>query len=113
MQVGTKMVRKPANQIPVAPRRVTPEIRHFSHELAGADPFWVPVTPMGKPVNCFLNCRGFAEQHGGEAVSGWSIWELPGLYLHGETHAVWRRGDDYLDITPLQVGRETSVLFVP
>lgn len=63
-----------------------------------------------EPLDCFGNVRRAADQHGGEIVFGWTIWEWPGVYIEAEHHAVWRKPDGELaDITPAQDGEETRV----
>ncbi len=73
----------------------------FDHPLIAAlcndvAPGQVPVQiPSRPPVgaienDCFLNVQAHVEQHGGELVIGWALWEYPGVFAEAEFHAVWR-----------------------
>ena len=37
---------------------------------------------------CYVNVAAFCQRNGGEIQFGWIIWELPGIYLTAEHHAV-------------------------
>ena len=66
-----------------------------------------------EPLDCFGNVRRALEQHGGEIIFGWTIWEWPSVYIEAEHHAVWRNPDGELaDITPAQDGNQTRVFVV-
>jgi hypothetical protein len=46
------------------------------------------------------------------AVIGWSIWELPGVFIEAEFHSIWRSPDGaFIDITPRKSQTE-RVLFL-
>ena len=45
--------------------------------------------------------------------TGWTVWEMPGVILNLERHAVWHTTDGRLiDVTP-KPDDETSILFLP
>ena len=62
---------------------------------------------------CYTNVATFCRQYGGEIQFGWMIWELPGVYITAEHHAVVAANDGtLLDITP-SLGNEKRILFLP
>jgi len=62
---------------------------------------------------CLTDVPGYAWQHGGEAIFGWIIWEVPGLLLEAEFHTCYKDEDGKLiDITP-KPDRERQILFLP
>jgi hypothetical protein len=75
----------------------------------------VPHTPLAdKPLTeCFSIVDDYIALHGGEAVIGWAIWEVPGVYIEAEFHTVWKAPDDALhDLTPRPQAFE-AILFLP
>jgi hypothetical protein len=72
--------------------------------------------PKGmQPLDCIGNVRKMIDQHGGEAVYGWSLLEtLPDVMMEAEFHAVWRGQDGSLqDVTPKQFSAmEPTTLFL-
>ena len=97
------------------PQRISPKIREMSLELTGDNsPTFVPVKalPGADALECFPVVENHVAQAGGTVCYGWRFWELPGIYVEAEFHAVWRTEDgSLLDITPNQVGSQ-QVLFV-
>lgn len=69
---------------------------------------------LGEPFNeCFSIVPKQIAAHGGVQLTGWAIWEFPGLYIEAEFHAVWQRPDGQIvDITPRPV-YFSSILFLP
>jgi hypothetical protein len=58
-----------------------------------------------KPLQCFDNVRAKVEVGGGRAVMGWALWEIPGLFIEAEHHAVWESPDGTLiDPSPQREG---------
>jgi len=57
---------------------------------------------QGVPTNeCFPIVKDRIRTEGGTAVIGWSLWEMPTLFIEAEFHAVWRSPDgSLLDIAP-------------
>ena len=71
--------------------------------VAGADPITVAVTAQwGKPLNeCFQVVADHITANGGERVVGWAVWELPGVFIEAELHAVWKSPvGEFLDLVP-------------
>lgn len=97
------------------PRRITPEILGFCATLAeGANPTYMPVTPepFAQVAKCYSNVLESCGLIGGTPHLGWLIWELHGIYLTAEHHAVVERDGYLFDVTP-QVHGEARVLFLP
>jgi hypothetical protein len=75
----------------------------------------VPVQPEmdSLPDVCFENVTAIVRRRGGSIQHGWSMRELPGVFVEGEFYAVWRRPDGALqDVTPRKDG-QTQILFLP
>jgi hypothetical protein len=71
--------------------------------------------PGWEPNNCFFSVRERVRRDGGRMQLGWSIGELPGVYLEAERHAVFAPADgsSWLDISPAPVPEITTRLFLP
>ena len=106
---------KGARHVARTPRGITPEILAFCARLdAGAYPAYLPVTPapFAQVAKCYLNVIEACELVGGTPHLGWLIWEMPGVYLTAEHHAVVEREGHLFDVTPTLFG-EARVLFLP
>ncbi|MFO0887720.1 MAG: hypothetical protein U0790_01090 [Isosphaeraceae bacterium] len=81
--------------------------------LAEDDPTYMPVTPepFAQVARCYSNVLDACSLTGGTPHSR-LIWELPGIYLTAEHHAVVERDGHLYDVTP-QIHGETRVLFLP
>ena len=57
---------------------------------------------LGKPINeCFPIVDEHVTAFGGRRVDGWAIWELPGVFIEAEFHAVWGSPTkDLVDLVP-------------
>lgn len=101
---------------PVTPAEVSSCLRAFIQELVpGGQPFYVDVTPLEKAStnDCFIHVPERVQIDGGSQILGWALWELPGVFLEAEAHAVWLRPDgQYLDIAPKNSGT-ARVFFLP
>ncbi|WP_157650159.1 hypothetical protein [Burkholderia ubonensis] len=52
--------------------------------------------------------------HGGEQLNGWAIWEVPGVFIEAEFHAIWRDAAGELhDLTPRPQWPGSSITFLP
>ena len=83
------------------------------------DASWLPdnvaVEPGDEcfPGRCFDNVAGMVRRSGGTMLTGWSLREVPTVFVEGTFHAVWRGPDGrVVDVTPHEDGR-TSILFQP
>jgi len=89
---------------PVTPAEISPKLQELIDELVpGSEPIYVEVNPLeGAPMNeCFLIVEEQISAHGGKSRVGWTLWELPGLFVEAEFHAVWENEKgDLIDITP-------------
>lgn len=83
--------------------------------VPGGVPLWVSHVPLaGKPqMECFPIVAEHVALQGGEAVIGWAVWEVPGVYIEAEFHSVWKDPSGVLhDLTPRPIPCE-SILFLP
>jgi hypothetical protein len=100
-------------QGPVTLAEVSATLKGLIEELVpGGNAIYVAVEPAeGAPPNeCFPLVEGHAKKFGGRALVGWTLWELPSLFVEAEFHSVWEKPNGGLvDITPKQ--RETQQVF--
>ena len=83
--------------------------------VPGGTPVAVDCRPLaGQPVNeCFAIVEQQVATHGGQQLTGWAIWEVPGVFIEAEFHAAWQQPNgQLLCITP-RMQRFPSILFVP
>jgi len=89
---------------PVTPAEVSRELAKLCAGLApGVEPTYVVVRPIeGAPANeCFPLVDAAILRHGGTPLLGWSLWELPGVFMEAEFHAVWSTpAGDLIDVAP-------------
>jgi hypothetical protein len=101
---------------PVTPAEINPTLASLCEQLAPATtPFYVEVAPLqDAPANeCFPLVDAHVGQHGGELLLGWSLWEMPGLFVEAEFHAIWRSPIGvYVDIAP-KAQPTARILFLP
>jgi len=98
------------------PQKITKEILAFCKDIdPKSNPIFVDVHPA-REVRfnyCLTDVPEYAWQHGGEAIFGWIIWEVPGLLLEAEFHTCYKDEDGKLiNITPKPDG-ERQILFLP
>lgn len=100
--------------VATTPPFLTDAIREFSRQLSAEEPQFLSVTPepLAKLGRCYGNAESAAQGFGGAIVFGWIIWEMQGVYLVAEHHAVVEADGQLIDVTPTIAG-ETEVLFVP
>ena len=102
---------------PTTPRKISGSIKRFIRTL-GTDenPRFLPFTYSSDkylPLYCLSNCEAENRKTGNQVVFGWVIWELRQKgFIEAEFHAVMKRGNDFVDITP-RVDGEAKILFVP
>ncbi|MGE8360434.1 hypothetical protein [Pseudomonas sp.] len=103
-------------------RKPRPAISTDSHVInlcckivTDAQPLIINSSPLpdAPEKECFQIVAGHIEKNGGEAVYGWAIWEVPGVYIEAEFHSVWRSPEGELRcLTPFPLPFET-ILFLP
>lgn len=75
-------------------------------------PGFSPDAKPRKPKGCWDNVQAAIERRGGQAVTGWLIWEMPDVLLNAERYACWLSPDGELtDVTPKPDG-ETRIVFL-
>lgn len=96
------------------PDELTPTLRIALGKVSALDPFFVEITPLGDPIPmmCYRNVEQLVRDRGGEAVSGWIVYEGGGgRYLKLVHHHLWRTPEgDLVDPTPSDERRN---LFLP
>jgi len=87
---------------PVTPAVLSPPLISLCQEIVpGCTPIYVDVHPtQGQPSDeCFQVVEDQVRTEGGTAVYGWSLWEMPTLYIEAEFHVIWRSpSGELLDI---------------
>lgn len=69
--------------------------------------------PNAPDKECFPLVEHYVHENGGRSETGWAIWELPGVFIEAEFHAVWKSPDgEYLDIVP-RARQFEQILFLP
>lgn len=103
-------------QRPVTPAEISRPLAELCSELVpGTTPFYIDVFPLNEaPADeCFPLVRRQVETEGGELVIGWSLREIPSLFVEAEFHAVWRNpADQLIDIAPKKSATK-RILFLP
>lgn len=91
-------------QHPVTPAELNGPLAALCSELAtGRLPVYVDVRPLedAPPDECFPLVARHVASRGGSALFGWTLWELPGVFVEAEFHAVWRTPHGtFVDIAP-------------
>ena len=88
----------------------------FAHEVvSGVSPIAVPHRPrLDRPMReCFPIVEEQIAAEGGTMVTGWALWEWPGVFIEAEFHAVWLATDGSpVDLTPNRI-LPKEILFLP
>jgi hypothetical protein len=89
---------------PVTPAEISIGLRGLIDQLIpGGAPVYVEVQPsVGALVNeCFQLVEQRVKLEGGQSVFGWSLWELPTVFVEAEFHSVWQQSSgELLDVAP-------------
>jgi len=101
---------------PVTPAEISTVLQGVVDDLVpGGRTTYVDVLPTidAQANECFPLVEQRINTEGGRAEVGWSLWELPTLFVEAEFHSVWRRpSGELLDVAPKN--HETSkILFLP
>lgn len=101
---------------PVTPAKVNSALRELIEELVpGGQPAYVEVSPLANAStnDCFIHVPERVKADGGSQMLGWALWELPGIFVEAEAHAVWHQPTgQYLDIAPKN-SATARVFFLP
>ena len=94
----------------------TPSPRLAGHlrSLSPDPPVAVPCRPFhgAQPGLCYQNVVALGDTLGGTFVTGWAVWEDPGVAFVCDHHAVWRTPEGELVCVTPQVPAEPEILFV-
>jgi hypothetical protein len=100
---------------PVTPAATDGSVLSLVREVVpDSSAMYVDVDPIaGAAANdCFSIVSSQVQAHGGLAITGWSIWELPLVFVEAEFHAIWQSPDGrLLDVSP-KTWTTTRILFV-
>ena len=83
--------------------------------VKGSQPVLVRCDPVADQEldDCFVTVDQQVASSGGAPVLGWAIWEVPGVLIEAEFHAVWQQPEGtLLDISARRL-RFDSITFVP
>ena len=101
---------------PTTPSTITQIIIDFCAEIdSTTKPVIVPVMPSkdARLNYCMTDVPAYVENNGGSVKYGWTIWELPDIFLEAEFHSVWLNPEGKLiDIIP-KLDNEKEILFLP
>lgn len=99
------------NYTATTPKTITEPIRQFCHELSAEEPVFLNVRPdaLADMGRCYINAAHVAERLGGKVVFGWLVWEMAGIYVTAEHHAVVEIDGTMIDVTPPFAGEQTVV----
>ena len=93
---------------------ITPRLIDLCATVSPHRPVMVTSRPFTGAISqqCYRNVALYMSDRGGRMVTGWTVWEDPGVYLSLEHHAVWRSPEgDLLCVSPQMCG-ERRVVFV-
>ena len=97
------------------PTRVTNKIMELcSGIVPDAVPEYVPVVAQvwSLPSECFPNVQKMVQEHGGQQINGWAIWQWANILVEAEAHSVWQSPEgELIDIT-LHDNEERQILFL-
>lgn len=87
---------------PVTPAEISGSLQALAEQVVpGGTPIYVDVHPIEGVLadECFPLVERQVEENGGQAITGWSLWELPTLFVEAEFHCVWQQpSGDLVDI---------------
>jgi hypothetical protein len=100
---------------PITPAELSPALVSLCQEIVpGGTPIYVDVHPVqGQPSNeCFPIVEDRVRREGGGAVCGWSLWEMPTVFIEAEFHAVWRSPSNELFDIAMKKRPTQRILFL-
>lgn len=97
------------------PPKLSKSVLAFCHSVSDQTPFYMACEPevWSRLGCCDSNVEEYTRQIGcGESVFGFRIWTSGPTYIEAESHAVWRNGNAYRDVSFSNEG-EARILFLP
>lgn len=97
------------------PTSINNDVLELCREICSTTtPKFLRIEPNEKyePGECFKNVARHVHSNGGSAVFGWQIWEIPGKFIEGEFHSVWKAPDGELHCVTPRTDQETQILFL-
>jgi len=73
----------------------------------------IEVDVESTPQECYGNVEKKISKDGGSIVYGWSIWEVEGVMVEGEHHAVWCAPNGNLVCVSRRRDGDNRMLFLP
>ena len=101
---------------PVTPTECVGVLRDLCGQLVSdGEPLYVEVrpTPGAPPDDCFPTVDAHVQANGGMARYGWSLWELPSVFVEAEFHAVWQSPSGGLLDVSSKKWDAARILFLP
>lgn len=104
------------HKTPLTPCIDSPSVKALLNLMkAKNSPEYVKSKPNQTEIQneCFPMVDEYIINNQGEKVIGWAIWELPGLFIEAEFHAVWKSPhQELIDLNPRPLKTE-NILFLP
>lgn len=97
------------------PQKISDKIIELCNKVVpGSEPVYVPVKAAvwSRLHECFPNVEQMVQEHGGQQINGWAIWQWANILVEAEAHSVWQSSKgELIDITPHDNG-EKQILFL-
>lgn len=104
------------HKTPLTPYSESNSVKSLLSKMnASSQPIYVKSIPNQMDIEneCFPLVDKYISDHGGERVLGWAIWELPGLFIEAEFHAIWKAPTgELIDLNTRPLKTE-KILFLP
>lgn len=104
------------HKTPLTPYSESNSVKSLLNKMnASSQPIYVKSIPNQMDIEneCFPLVDEYISDHGGERVLGWAIWELPGLFIEAEFHAIWKAPTgELIDLNTRPLKTE-KILFLP
>lgn len=104
------------HKTPLTPYSKSNSVKALLNKInANTQPIYVKNLPNHMDIEneCFPLVDEYISRHGGERILGWAIWELPGLFIEAEFHAIWKTPvGELMDLNYRPLKTE-KILFLP
>lgn len=97
------------------PSRVTEKILELCSGIVpdqAPEDVSVEVQEWSLPRECFPNVARMVQEHGGQQINGWVIWQWTNILVEAEAHSVWQSPEGKLVDITLHEGGEKKILFL-